>query len=410
MTERKKLTEASNSRHININNSSHSHPSKSQSRPMIAVVALLLTAVLAIMLYYSMDNQLLIGNTNVNANVNANVNVNKNTASKKTPIVAIATTNTDNANDSNSNNKSNNKSNYQHKYNYQPFNTTNPHQDSWCPYANCQNSPLCTPCNRRYILILATGRSGSTTVLKMINYLPTVRLSGENRNFIGVASTLISNFQLTDGNNLNSEKGKSVSPLLSQNFDREEGAYVHNAIPPQAMSCPIQQALNVLNPPPKLVQQNDHLLSIQEYDKDTIMGCKTIRFHKNNFTVKQASEYLKEVFPCSKIIVNIRSNVEGQLESIQGTFTKATPNGKTTDDITKYNQWLIDVATYLGNDMAKVIDLSKWKDNVDVFNDVAHWLGFRNCKFTSIVHENLNGYGRDNETDVGIDENCHYPY
>ncbi len=399
MTERKKLiTEASKTGNMStMPISSMMKASVQPSRPMIAVITLLLTAVLAIMLYYSMDNQLLIGNTGGN--------VNKNTSSKKIPIVTITTANSHNVNDSNS--QSNNDK-YQHQHKYQPFNTTNPHQDSWCPYATCQNSPLCTPCNRRYILILATGRSGSTTVLKMINYLPTVRLSGENRNFIGVASTLISNFQLTEDNG--SKKGKSISPLLSQNFDREEGAIVHNAIPPQAMSCPIQQALNVLNPPPKHTQQNDHLLSIQEYDKDTIMGCKTIRFHKNNFNIKQASEYLKEVFPCSKIIMSIRSNVEGQLQSIQGTFTKATPTGKTVDDITTYNQWLIDVASYLGNDMAKVIDLSEWKDNVDVFNDVANWLGFRNCKFTSIVHENLNGYGRDNETDVGIDENCHYPY
>ena len=289
---------------------------------------------------------------------------------------------------------------------YNPFNTTNPHANSWCPYATCHNSPLCSPCNRRYILILATGRSGSTTVLKMINSLPKVRLSGENRNFIGISSPLISNFEVTDPD----QKGKKVSPLLKQNYDREEGAFMHNAIPPQAMSCPLQQALNTLNPPPQAVQMNDHLLSIHEYDKETIMGCKTIRFHKNKFSVKQAAEYLKEVFPCSRVIVNIRTNVEDQLNSIQGTFSKATEKGKSTDDITEYNQYLIDLANELGTKMAKVIDLTEWRNNVNVFNDVAQWLGFKQCKFTSIVHENLNGYGRDNNTDIGIDKYCHYPY
>ena len=288
---------------------------------------------------------------------------------------------------------------------YKPFNTTNPHGESWCPNATCQNSPLCAPCNRRYILILATGRSGSTTLLKMMNYLPSVRLSGENRNFIGISSPLISNFQMDD----QGKKGKSVTPLLDQNFDRVEGAFTHNAIPPQAMSCPLQDALNVLNPPPQKIQENDHLLSIHEYDADTIMGCKTIRFHKNNFSIEYAAKYLKEVFPCSRIIVNIRTNVESQLDSIQGTFTSAGP-GKSSDDISQYNQYLIDVAKELGPKMAKVIDLSEWRNDVGILNDVVNWLGFKDCKFSSIVHENANGFDRDSQTNVGIDDKCHYPH
>ncbi len=302
---------------------------------------------------------------------------------------------------------------------YQPFNSTNPHANSWCPYATCQNSPLCAPCNRRYILILATGRSGSTTLLKMMNYLPQVRLGGENRNFIGISSPLISNFQLDDPyatqNQLHSTKknikGKQVTPLLSQNKDRVEGAFFHNAIPPQAMSCPIQNALNTLNPPPQSIQQRDNELSIQEYDRDTIMGCKTIRFHKNEFNMEYASNYIKEVFPCSRIIVNIRTNITGQLHSIQDTFSAAAQEeaGKSVDEIERYNQYLVNLADELGSDMAKVIDLSKWKDNVTVLNDVVDWLGFQDCKFKNIVHENVNGYGRDHETDVGIDDKCHYP-
>ena len=35
-------------------------------------------------------------------------------------------------------------------------------------------------CNRRYLFILATPRSGSTTMFTTLNALPGVRLSGEN--------------------------------------------------------------------------------------------------------------------------------------------------------------------------------------------------------------------------------------
>jgi hypothetical protein len=298
--------------------------------------------------------------------------------------------------------------------NYTPFNTTNPHGDSWCPYATCQNSPLCAPCNRRYILILATGRSGSTTLLKMMNFLPNVRLSGENRNFIGISRPLISNFQVDQGDNNNHNNnhkiGSSVTPLLDQNFDRDEGAFMHNAIPPQAMSCPIQSAFNVLNPPPKEIQENDHKLSIHEYDADTIMGCKTIRFHKNDLRTEYASNYLKEVFPCSKVIINIRSNAEDQVKSIQGTFQNGHHN-KSVEDIDEYNTYLTDLAKELGSEMAKVIDLNVWKEDVEVFNDVVDWLGFKNCKFTSIIHENANGYDRDNGSNsAGLNSKCHYPH
>ena len=61
-----------------------------------------------------------------------------------------------------------------HEQKFEPFNQTNPHQDSYCPKAVCNNSPLCQPCKKRFLFIVATGRSGSTTLLHMLNYLPNV--------------------------------------------------------------------------------------------------------------------------------------------------------------------------------------------------------------------------------------------
>ena len=57
---------------------------------------------------------------------------------------------------------------------FEPFNSTNPHEKSWCPSAICNNSPLCQPCKKRFLFILAIGRSGSTTLLSMLNHLPNV--------------------------------------------------------------------------------------------------------------------------------------------------------------------------------------------------------------------------------------------
>jgi len=57
---------------------------------------------------------------------------------------------------------------------FESFNHTNPHKNSWCPRATCNNSPLCQPCKKRFLFIISTGRSGSTSLLSMLNYLPGV--------------------------------------------------------------------------------------------------------------------------------------------------------------------------------------------------------------------------------------------
>jgi hypothetical protein len=289
---------------------------------------------------------------------------------------------------------------------FQSFNTTNPHSHShshsWCPNATCHNSPLCQPCQRRYLFILATARSGSTTLLKMLNYLPAVRISGENRNELYTASLLQSNL-------------RKDTHVLEQDFDRTEVAYLHNAIPPQGMSCAIQGVMNAINPPPKKVQNEVNVTgrpSLEEYDRDTILGAKTIRFQKGGWSVKEAADFLRENFPCSRVVVNIRTDVEGQLKSIDKTFQTENGNkkGPSTDKIGDMNRFLMHLSEELGEDMARLVDMNDWTKDVEILNDLIHWLGFRECKYKEVVHENVNGYGRDHDTDTGIGEKCHYPY
>ena len=110
-----------------------------------------------------------------------------------------------------------------------------------------------------------------------------------------------------------------------------------------------------------------------------------------------------QVFPCSKVIFNIRTNATSQLKSVKSTFRTGKNGGKTAEDIDERNEHYMEIAETLGEKMATTIDLTKWKTDVNVFNSLAGWLGFQNCHFTSIVHENVNGYGRDKMTNIGID-------
>ena len=61
-----------------------------------------------------------------------------------------------------------------------PYNAIN-HHPSWCPYATCNNTPHCKPCQRRFLIVVATGRSGSTTLMNLLDKLPNVRMAGENK-------------------------------------------------------------------------------------------------------------------------------------------------------------------------------------------------------------------------------------
>ena len=50
-------------------------------------------------------------------------------------------------------------------------------------------------------------------------------------------------------------------------------------------------------------------------------------------------------------------------------------------------------------------------DNMSVLNSVVEWLGFKDCNFTSIAHENHDGYHRDEKfRNPFVGSNCRYPY
>ncbi len=285
---------------------------------------------------------------------------------------------------------------------YLAFNNTNPHETSWCPNAKCRNSPICSPCNRRYLFIIATGRSGSTTLLSMLNYLPNVRLSGENNGELFITSLLESNLRKSKNHN-----------ILEQHDDREVSAWRHNGVPEQAMACPIQDIFYTINPPPTRVQQRVNIPgepSLHEYDKEKIFGLKTIRIHKRNiWTPEVAAEFFKENFPCSRVVVNIRSDIDSQLKSRENVgWSKADSNshGSLEED----NTFLKNFSKYLGDDMARLIDMNEWTgdEGVTVLNSLLKWLGYVDCEFQEVLHENHDGYGTDT-THIDLGDHCHYP-
>ncbi|KAL7576229.1 hypothetical protein ACA910_013710 [Epithemia clementina (nom. ined.)] len=229
----------------------------------------------------------------------------------------------------------------QHNNNYNKKPLSKAAMDSWCPHAICPVTvPICHPCQRRYLILLATGRSGSTTLQEMLGSLPGVRLSGENNGMLGHFMDAIA-------------ATRDISPFRVYNAATPPSwslAWKHAPIPDDAFACVTQQMVETMNPPPKLrlynhssttslseeEDNNNKETSFQdddyEYDdSETILGFKTIRFPANltdDAALQKAAAFLHQAFPCAKFVINLRSDLQAHAHSIQSSFLNPRKNNK----------------------------------------------------------------------------------
>lgn len=273
---------------------------------------------------------------------------------------------------------------------WDPFNDTNPHERSsiggkggWCPFAACHNSPLCCPCQRRFLFIIAAGRSGSTSLLQMLNEFPGVRLSGENQNHLLHMARSLEHTQKIVG-----KRRKDVT----------KGHHMRNSVPKGAISCVAQREVELITPPTS-EQQRSRAYS----DEDTIVGFKTIRFFRpewynppfeNRTDYFPQIEFLRSHFPCARVVFNIRSDTKAHAKST-GVLGKG--GRKTEDELTVLNEHYRRGARSLGPERAYLLDGTEWggdRNNgtsargLEIFNDLAKWLGFADCQFSALARVN----------------------
>ena len=242
---------------------------------------------------------------------------------------------------------------------------------SWCPRAQCHGIDLCHPCQRRWLLILAPGRTASTTLTEMLARLPGVRMAGENKNGMGQFLKLQESFQWA---------GPGVA----------EGAFRHYKVWPETWSCLAQRFFESINPPPR---RTDGTL-YEKDDETTIVGFKTI--------VYQNASVIRQMFPCSRVIVNIRSDIK----SFQKSRKKHFWQEYTEEFLHEYTDQYRALYRDLGSDQAFLLDSSNWTTNVAPLNDLLSWLGFNeHCNFTKVLQYNTRGY-RHGDTKLQMDPAC----
>jgi hypothetical protein len=280
---------------------------------------------------------------------------------------------------------------------------------SWCPNAKCHGTPLCYPCQRRWLIIVTVGRSASTTLTKMVNLLPGVRMAGENNDLVGRINNL---FQVT-----------------LEKIDYQTDAWFHNPIPDESWSCASQTLFTTINPP----ELDSNGAALLESDEDTILGFKTIRLfdddverHGNRLTQDQVQEIatqkveiMNRLFPCARFIVNSRSDMNSQVASWAKQFhaTNGTLVSQQlqADDELLYAFYKIMGAGGSGARRSYWLDSTEWTRNISALNDMIDWLGFgplSHCHFqTALEYNTKDGYqATKTEADCSLSDECTYLY
>lgn len=144
--------------------------------------------------------------------------------------------------------------------------------------------------NDKIVLICATGRSGSTTLQRIINTIPNSNICGENHGAINSLLEFYINLKIA------SEKYvplSSYESLISKNI---KPAWYNSYNLEQMKNCIRSTIMNMF----------------KNNSNTNLWGFKEIRYHENKINLLTA---FRELFPQTKVIIQIRENIAAQSQS-----------------------------------------------------------------------------------------------
>ena len=273
--------------------------------------------------------------------------------------------------------------------------------DFWCPHASCKNTGRCRTCENRYLFVIATGRSGSTTIMAMLNLLPGIRISGENNDFMYGFHKLV--------DDLKSMKNFEVGPNV------KDGCWWHEHIEDSSFACPAQELLNTINPPPLDMQ-------LKGQDDAFITGFKEIRWLRHEEFESDVTKFIDTyslLFPCSRFVISIRNNVEDQAKS--AFYAESDKSySETIEYLMLLNDMHVDLYKRLGGKRAFLLDMNEWSapGGAKQFDELAEWLGFKSCQYPTEIGNCWNYINRKEMSktskcmtqteDYSLGESCRY--
>lgn len=227
----------------------------------------------------------------------------------------------------------------------------------WCP-GQCLNSSN-RLCDRHYLFIISTGRSGSTTLLKSLRLVHLVRIIGET-NILSELETLYN--------------GAIAIQIKRGHVDENE------------ILLRLQRLYNLLH-------QSD--ISNNTGEALVLLGSKEVHLASDMLP------FIRKLFPCSRFIFNYRRNVEKQSQSA---FHKLS--GSTVEQLRENTAALLRAHDRLPF-VSTTIALEDF--SLKSFDSLLRWMGLMQCRFTDIGHYNYNGTYRP-ATSTGISGDCVFKY
>jgi len=214
---------------------------------------------------------------------------------------------------------------------------------------------------KRWVIILGTGRSGSTTLMQMVNAIsPDIYIGGEN---YGFADLLKDTYNHGVSDKL--YKRQPSGPWKTNKLDK--GAFIWSI-------------------------QNVMMKALGKFDEENtkIVGFKEIR----HFDSEVLNSFVEIFGQDAKFIVNWREDHESQVKSA---FYKKNKNAEDTIE-NKENQ-LREWSKSQPKDRTFDIPLESF--SLEIFNELIDWLGYEGCSFKKILKSNSQGsYKEDSRKDL----------
>lgn len=243
------------------------------------------------------------------------------------------------------------------------------------PPASVPHQLPCDLCHDyHWLLVVASGRSGSTAVMDMLNAIPGVLVTGENDGYITKIGAAY----------------KTLTSEPRQFFEKPYSAWWRTTRSYDHLLCDIQWMARSL------------VGNVDPDEKLNFVGWKEIRY-----TSVDDLNVITKLFPCAKFVINYRHDVDSQSKS--GFYALRAGHTAVVNGLLRQNELYKRWATTLGPQRTFVLPLEEF--GVPSFNRLLKWLGYSNCSFNAVIHSNINGSGgipsrRDIEAVIPDREYC----
>ena len=146
----------------------------------------------------------------------------------------------------------------------------------------------------KIILICATGRSGSTTMQRILNTIPNSNICGEN---LGAINSLLEFYRRIKQTSLDYVPGNFTPSTYQELIDNNVKPAWYNSYQYKQMVQFIQMTI---------------IIMFKNSASTNVWGFKEIRYDSGNINYIQD---FKELFPQTKVIIHIRENIQEQSQS-----------------------------------------------------------------------------------------------